>query len=483
MLTTTGFQPCDIRGIYGDTPDAPVNPYLVFLAAKVIADAVPADGSVTLSGDGRSSTPVLLAAAKLGLGDKAIFLGDRVPTSMGYLAKQVFKAHACMIITASHNPAPYNGVKFQIGDLPVTPDVLNGMKQKVLELAAKYPPPVFEPCTSHRLPAFDRIWSDYEQHADQTFNPACNMPVVIDAMHGSFATLATDLLKKRGFQVTPMRNECLGDFSGLQPDPSVNHNLLPVIETVRNGQFAFGAALDGDGDRACFVDDTGTVVDNGSVLVLLAQYLKLKQHLPANSKIVYDQKIRLSVVATLTQLGFKPIMEQTGHAFVRRQILNEQAVLGGEESGHFFWNHTYPVPAGDCGLYAILAIADLIQITGKSLSQLRSTIPPSPFYTGDIRELRYNKRNELIRHLADNAPSDYLLSSSDGIRLELDDGLTPIAFGQIRPSATEPEMMTATFDALNEAAFNKLTGDFLNLLPPDAVHIKMTIENIINSSI
>jgi phosphomannomutase len=271
-----------------------------------------------------------------------------------------------------------------------------------------------------------------------------------------------------------LRDERLGDFGGATPDPAVDRHLAELGTALRGGGFAFGAALDGDGDRVRFADETGRPLDNGTVLALLGHHLLDCGATTAGAAVVYDQKTRLAVVGDLQQAGLRPVRERSGHSFMRARMLAEQAVLGGENSGHFFWGlpDLYPVAAGDCGLFAVFALAGLLRRAGRPLSELAARVPGSPFYTGDIRGLRYaGDREALLATVAGAARRAGLaVDTADGVRLE-----RPGAFAHLRASVTEADMLTAALDALDAGGLQAMAEELEAVLPADAHEIAAAV--------
>lgn len=472
-LNLDGFQPCDFRGVFGADCAAQVSTLHAFRIGRAVAAELPAGAQVLVSGDGRDSTPALLAALTAGLGPTAVVLGTRLPTPLGYLAKQQLGLYASAIVTASHNPAKYNGIKLQIGPLPITPELMARIRDRTAQDTAG--PADLPPANAVPAPGADAdtAWNAYVGHLTRTFaGQSRSRPrVAIDCMHGCYSGRGPEALTATGLKICALRNDLRGDFGGITPDPAVDANLAELCATVRTGGFAFGAAVDGDGDRARFVDEAGHLVDNGTMLTLLVRRLLATGRAGNRRVVVYDQKTRLAVVDALRRAGAQPLREKSGHTFMRARLLAENAIMGGENSGHFFWgiDDLYPVLAGDCGLFAVAAVADMLRASGQPLSELAATVAGSPFYTGDIRGLRYaGDRAAMLAAVAARArKAGHQLDTTDGVRLD-----TPAAFAHLRASVTESEMLTAAFDALDAESLRTMADTVCALLPADAAGIK-----------
>jgi len=479
-INLSGFQPCDVRGRHGPGPDAQISPLHAFLIGQALAELLPAGAQTLTSGDGRASTPGLLAALDAGLGGRAVSLGAGVPTPLAYLARQELGLGGCAIVTASHNPPAFNGIKLQLGDQPPTPELLavvrNRVQARAEAAAGALPASPARAAEGTEPPALRRAWAAYDQCLADVFGKRLGgLRIALDCMHGCWAGDGPARLRAAGAEVVALRDRRLGDFAGATPDPAVDAHLTDLGGAVRGGGFALGAALDGDGDRVRFLDETGHLLDNGSVLVLLARHLQACG--PESRRagaVVYDQKTRLAVVAELRQAGLQPVRERSGHSFMRARLLAEHAILGGENSGHFFWGTPgfYPVVAGDCGLFAVFVVADLLRRAGRSLSELAATVPPSPFYTGDIRGLRYEgDRAALLAAVAASArDAGYVVDTEDGVRLE-----SPTAFVHLRASVTEAGLLTAALDALDADGLVAMADPLAALLPAAAQPIAAAV--------
>jgi phosphomannomutase / phosphoglucomutase len=471
-LNLTAFQPCDVRGQYGESAQDQVSAVHAYLLGRVLAGTVPTDETLLLAGDGRSSTPRLLAMLEAGFGRPCLNLGPAIPTPLAYFAKSLFHSCGLAIVTASHNPARFNGFKLQVGDRPVQPGQLEQWREEVAHLYSNEIIPPFAPSTEPELfsgsAKREEAWACYKRRCAEAFGPqpAFEMRVAVDCMHGCYSRRAGEALTEMGYDVIPIRDQLAGDFQGGIPDPAQDANLAGLSSIVSHSQAVFGFALDGDGDRARFADEKGNLLDNGTLFVLLVRFLIKSGRGQEGDKVVYDQKMRLAVVRALRDLGVEPLIEKSGHTFIRTRMLREDALFGGENSGHFFWGDgLHPVPAGDCGLFAALAVGAMLRFFGQPLSQLAASVPLSPFYTGDIRSLRYDgNREALLAGMASMADRDRcVLGTQDGLRIE-----TGAAFAHLRPSVTESNMLTAVFDAEDAQSLAAVRDLIIDLLPPEA---------------
>jgi phosphomannomutase/phosphoglucomutase len=199
-----------------------------------------------------------------------------------------------------------------------------------------------------------------------------------------------------------------------------------------------GAAFDGDGDRAVFVDEHGRVVESDRSIVLFARYL-LRQ---GPGEVVYDLKCSSVVPEEVRQAGGIPVMEKSGHAFIKTTLLRHKAILGGEISGHFFFGEL----GGDDGLYATLLMLRIVAEEGRGLAALADTVPHYPI-TPDIRlPCPIEETRAILQELEQNFAQEPSceVSTLDGVRITWPDG-----WGLVRPSVTEP-LITLRFEAHSE---------------------------------
>ena len=295
---------------------------------------------MVVGGDLRTSTPGLKSALIDGLvasGGDVIDLGISLhPPST--LAKGPFRAAGGVMVTASHNPAKYNGFKLIFGDLPVTPEDLDAVAQ---QMAARAYSDGQGTCRQ------EGILDAYTDSLVAAFPDLLPRSVVVDAGNGSLWWAGPMVLRRLGQVVHELYCTPDGTFPYRDPNPSVPEHLGDLVRCVVATGAALGVAYDGDGDRVILVDDRGRVQPADRTLVLMIRHL-LAQH--PGGKVVYDLKCSSVVAEEILAKGGQPLMEKAGHAFIKRRLLAEDAILGGEVSGHYFFGAL----GGDDALYATL---------------------------------------------------------------------------------------------------------------------------------
>jgi phosphomannomutase/phosphoglucomutase len=417
----TIFKTCDIRGVYGSELDKET--------AHRLGRAVGArmqSREVVVGGDLRISTPALKEALILGLlrgGAHVVDVG-MVPTPAFYYAMRALGISAGVMVTASHNPARYNGFKLMLGALPIEPEELQELAREMQrdDLAEGQG----NRRTADILPAYEVLLCD-------AFSGQHPRHVVVDAGNGAMWQTAPNVLRRLGHHVDEIHCVPDGTFPGRDPNPAVPAHLEDLRRRVRESGAELGIAFDGDGDRVIFVDEGGRVQPADRLLVLMIRHL-LRQF--PGAAVVYDLKSSSVVPEAIRTAGGRALIERSGHAFIKRRLLTEDAVLGGEVSGHYFFRET----GGDDALYAILLMLRILDEAGATLGAAMDTVPEYPG-TPDLRipcPLDAARRIlDELRQGLDRFPIDTL----DGVRVRFDEG-----WALARVSVTEP-LITLRFEA------------------------------------
>lgn len=430
------FHACDIRGIAGTEITNEI-------AHKIgLAIGVKLTGQkVVVGGDVRLSTPVLkeiIIKALLQSGCDVIDIGT-VATPVFYYALKAAQGTGGVMVTASHNPAPYNGFKLVLGENPVSEADILEIKQLVEENAH-----VSGNGTLTRLPVIDKYIADTGALAQKS-----KLRVVVDAGNGATAEIAPALFRKLGYDVIELYCQPDGNFPNRSPNPSLAENLQGLGEKVRQSGATLGVAFDGDGDRVAFVDENGRAVDNDDIIVLLARYY-LEQ---APGTIIYDAKCSMVAPEEIVKAGGKPIMARAGHTFSKAAFLQEEALFAGEISGHFFFREL----GYDDGMFAGLKVCEFVASHG-SLAGLVDQIP-NYVLTPDIRITYKGTDKETILDGVAKSLAQYNPNRIDGVRIEFNDG-----WGMIRASVTEP-LFTLRFEAKSDQRLQEIIEILLSALP------------------
>ncbi len=414
------FKACDVRGVYPDELDETAAEQIGRAIGAQVREHAGGAAECVLAGDVRESTPALKSALCRGLVEAGVRVCDVgiVPTPVAYWARRHRGADAVAIVTASHNPPRYNGVKFMIGELPVTETDVERLRRQVAEGAAPAAP-------GGGLAQWDPRAPYVEWLGRRFAGTGADRKVVVDAGNGAWWRLAPEAMRAAGYEVAELFCTPDGQFPNRSPDPSAPGALEKAAALVRSTDAELAACFDGDGDRVAFLDERGDIVPAEEALILLARDALAEA---PGEAVVYDRKCTRMVPREVERAGGRPVTERSGHTFVKRRLIEEDALLGGEASGHFFFGEL----AGDDGLYAALRLGEALHVAGRSLAELRGTIPPY-FISEDIRIARpagdAAQVVEALRRQFADRPQD----RTDGVLVEFDGG-----WALCRASVTEP---------------------------------------------
>jgi phosphomannomutase/phosphoglucomutase len=438
----SAWKACDLRG----PAPSEVSPELFRRIGRAVAAALPPAARVLVAGDFRLSTPELKRALVAGLGGLEVLDAGQIPTPVAYFAHKRFRTDGVLIVTASHNPPDHNGLKLMLGALPPLPEDFERLR-RLAEEAGSGPEGSSRPVDP--VPA-------YRQWMEERWRGGPALRVVLDAGNGAWSRLGPEVFSSLGFDVAPLFCEIDGRFPNRAPDPARAENLSALCAEVKRSGAALGIAWDGDGDRVAFADETGRVVRADEMAVLLARRL-----LQPGDKMVYDIKLSDVVRRAAAGMGAVPLMERSGHSFIKRRMIEENGALGCEISGHYFYRE---LGGGDDGLFTALLVSRMVSEWGP-LGELRKSVPPI-FATPDLRipaaEISYTELTARLRRLFPAAR----VSSLDGLRLETGQG-----FVLARQSVTEAAV-TLRLEGFSRKDFEALRAQCLDALPEVARSIQ-----------
>ncbi len=439
------FKSCDIRGLYGKE----LTEELALEIGHALGHKI-AGRDAVVGGDLRESTPSLKKAVIEGLrssGAKVIDLGI-VPTPLFYFAKEKLGAYGGAMITASHNPKDFNGIKFILGELPP-------LEEDVKEIGFNrdrhhffHFPSASLPVTSLSLEKEYLSFLHAELSRFGSFKE--KFRIVIDAGNGSFSHLAPRFFRELNFEAIPLFCEPDGRFPSRNPNPVIPGSLDKLCRKVKEENADMGVAFDGDGDRVIFVDEKGSVCPNDKAIVILGSFVVEKE---GPGRIVYDIKCSEVVAEEFRKLNCIPIMEKSGHSYIKMRMIKEKAVFAGELSGHLFFGRL----KRDESLLASALMALKLSNARKTLSSLEETVPQY-HTTPDIRLPYSGDKEDVLRKIKDGG-KDFEVATLDGVRIKYPEG-----WGLVRISITEP-MLTFRFEAKAEGGLKKVMHRFLRPVP------------------
>lgn len=435
------FRAYDIRGIVGDT----LQKEHMYLIGRSIGSEIRAlkQEKVFVARDGRLSSEELtesLIQGFLDAGCSVIHLGA-VTTPMLYFATHESVTRHGVIVTGSHNPENYNGLKI----------VLNGEVLAEGGLQRIYRRIEQDDYSSGNGDCADMdIFQQYLERITQDIVLAKPLKVVIDCGNAVAGATAPHILEALGCEVVPLFCDVDGHFPNHHPDPGRAENLLLLSQAVVEHQADIGLALDGDADRLGVVDAAGTIIWPDRQMMLFAQDL-LTRHPGAD--IIYDVKSSRNLAQLISQNGGRPVMWKTGHSMLKHKLKESGALLAGEYSGHILFAERWY--GFDDGLYAGVRLLEILAADPRSSTEIFQSLPDS-VATPEIQipmadELKFAFMEKLMAQ-ADFAGGNII--DIDGLRVDYTRG-----WGLVRCSNTTPNLVLR-FEADDELALSAIQDEF-----------------------
>jgi phosphomannomutase len=416
------FKAYDVRGLYPDEVNADV-------AARIGAALVEqlGAGTVAVGRDPRLSSPELAAAFASGAaaaGARVVDFG-MVATEMLYYGVAHRGLDGGAMVTASHNPRQYNGMKLVgAGALPLSGDA--GIPELERLVRSMTDTPVADGDTPAACEPVD-LYPEYVEHL-LTFAQPSTWPafrVVMDACNGMAGKLAPLVFKSTPVRRTELFFEVDGSFPHHEPNPLLEENRVLLARHVRDEKADLGIAWDGDADRCFFIDEAGEFVPGDFVTALLAQAL-LARH--PGASILYDLRASRAVPETIRANGGVPLINRVGHAFFKQRMRREPVLFGGEVSGHYYFTGNYNA---DSGFIPALLMLDLLARRKATMSELLEPLRSRYFISGEINSTVHDAER-VFRHLKERF-ADATITELDGVSVDYEHWHC-----NVRASNTEP---------------------------------------------
>ncbi|HBE92436.1 MAG TPA: phosphomannomutase/phosphoglucomutase [Gammaproteobacteria bacterium] len=438
------FKAYDIRGIVDKTLTTEIT-RLIGLAFGTEAQQKGVD-TVIVARDGRLSGPSLIKALTDGLQASGVNVIDigMVPTPVLYFATYQLETGTGIMITGSHNPPEYNGLKMVMAGETLSGDRIQDLKQRILS---------GDFASGAGTHSTVDVKKDYMERILSEGSLPRSIHAVVDCGNGVASEMAVPLLSRLGCEVTPLYCETDGTFPNHHPDPSQPDTLTDLIARVAETGADVGLAFDGDGDRLGLVTPAGKIIWPDRQLILFA--LDIIKDKPG-AHIIYDVKCSRIVPAVIKQAGGKPEMWKTGHSFIKARLRETNASLAGEMSGHVFFNdHWYGF---DDGLYAAVRLLQILSRDERDVDAIFDALPDTVNTPELGLKMAEGEHYKLIDELVANADfSDAEVSKIDGLRVDFDNG-----FGLIRASNTTPTVVMR-FEGDDSAALEMIQDRFRDL--------------------
>lgn len=439
------FRAYDIRGI--------AEQQLTTQSVKRIGQAIGSEAldqnitSLLVGYDGRLSSPALsiaLIECIQSSGCNVVSIG-LVPTPLLYFATYTTDHSSGVMLTASHNPANYNGLKIVFNRTSLADNQIQTIRKRIENDQLR---------TGNGGFAELEVDRSYIGDVCNRIQLAKRLKVVIDCGNAVPGKIAPLLFQELGCDVHPIFCEIDGNFPNHHPDPTVPENLTVLAATVLEVKADIGIALDGDGDRVGLITNSGKFVDADRMLMLLVQSI-LPNYL--GRAVVYDVKCSSKLGALIEKFGGSPVMHRSGHSFMKQKMQETDAILGGEFAAHIFIKDDWY--GFDDGLYVAARLLKIISESGQSSDEIFDDFFTG-FSTPEIKvEVPEERKFLLMNHLLELAsfPAAKLITI-DGLRVEYVDG-----WGLVRASNTSPALLLR-FEADTQARMNEIKEQFRTLL-------------------
>jgi phosphomannomutase/phosphoglucomutase len=436
-LSATIFREYDIRGLV----DQDLTEEAVHLVGKALGTRIREGGGrkAAVGRDARLSGPKFARAMISALTSTGVDVLDLgiVPTPLTYFAAHTAGVDGICMITGSHNPPEYNGLKIGLGSATYHGEEIQAIRR--LAESGR-----FAQGTGTVTP--HDVVGPYRAYVKENLRLGKRkLKVVVDAGNGTGGVIAVPLFESLGLEVVPLFIEMDGRFPNHHPDPTVEKNLEHLKAKVRETKADLGIAYDGDADRVGAVDEKGNVLWGDQIMILFSRALLAEQ---PGAAIVGEVKCSFTLYDDIAQRGGRAIMWKAGHSLIKAKMKEEKALLAGEMSGHIFFAHRWF--GFDDGIYSSARLVELLSRTEAPLSALLADVPR----TESTPELRVDcpeeKKFEVVRRAQEFFKSRYEAVTVDGVRIVFPDG-----WGLVRASNTQP-LLVLRFEATTKERLGEI---------------------------
>jgi len=439
------FKAYDIRGIVGKS----LTSEIVESIGHAIGSEATARGqhSIAIGRDGRNSGVEFSAALARGIQKSGINVVDvgRVATPMVYFAAFQLETHCAVMITGSHNPPDYNGLKMVLAGETLSGDTIQALRTRIEQNNL-----------SHGAGTYSQrdINADYIARIVSHIKLARPMKITVDCGNGVAGDFAAVLYRQLGCVVTELFCEVDGNFPNHHPDPSDPHNLQDLIKALASNDSEIGLAFDGDGDRLGVVTKGGKIIYPDRQLMLFAADVLSRN---PGAEIIFDVKSTRNLFSWIKSHGGKATLWKTGHSLVKAKMKETGALLAGEMSGHVFFKERWY--GFDDGLYSGARLLEILSRSTDPSATLNNL--PDAVSTPELHiKLQEGENHALIARLGKEAKFTDAkdIITIDGLRVEYADG-----FGLMRASNTTP-VIVLRFEADDTAGLVRIQEDFRRVL-------------------
>ncbi len=444
-MTAHIFRQYDIRGVWGRD----LNEDIVYAIGRAMAFRLyerfegKTDLKVTIARDVRLSSPAMLFALSRAFMESGIDVIDlgTCPTPLQYFSLFRMPVDGGAMITASHNPGKFNGLKLSIGTETLYGDEIQRIRQYIDDDRT---------VNGHGAFIQHDILPEYMEYMWNQFGQMGGLKAVLDCGNGVAGLVAPDLFNSMGIETVQLYCTPDGRFPNHHPDPVVPENLKVLINTVLKEKADVGIGYDGDGDRIGVVDGDGEIIWGDRLLALFARQLLLEH---PGAAVIGEVKCSQSLYDDIEARGGVPMMWKTGHSLIKSKMRESGALLAGEMSGHIFFKDRYF--GFDDALYASLRLMEALKRNGPpySVKRLLKGLPRMSS-TPEIRvDCPDGRKFDVVERIKEELGREHPIIDIDGVRVRYTNG-----WGLVRASNTQPALVLR-FEAVNDEALQKIRLD------------------------
>ena len=453
-ITSSIFKAYDIRGIV----EKELTPEVVKLIGMAIGSESIAQGErgIVVGRDGRLTGPVLSESLISGLIESGCHVVDigMVPTPLVYFATYTKGASSGVMVTGSHNPPEYNGFKIMIAGETLSADKIQNLYLRILNQQFS---------SGSGSSTSINIDQDYMDTIKSDIVLERELDIVVDCGNGVAGNIAPKLFESLGAKVSKLFCLVDGRFPNHHPDPSNPENLEDLIKEVVDTGADLGLAFDGDGDRLGLVDNNGNVVWADRQMILYSR--DVLSRIPG-AKIIFDVKCSSLLPKDISEHGGEPIMSRTGHSFIKNKLKETDAELGGEMSGHIFFNDRWY--GFDDAIYTGARLLEIISKTDKTCAEIFAELPDS-VSTPEIN-IHFDEQGQqhdamkVLSNSVDFPGSE--INTIDGVRVDYEN-----CWGLVRASNTTP-CLVLRFEGNDKEALKSIKNQFKDWLEKNNISTK-----------
>jgi len=435
------FRAYDIRGVV----ETALTPDVVGIIGQALGNLYPQCTNVVVGRDGRLSSKLLATRLSQGLlssGANVIDIGE-VPTPVLYYATHKFKTGSGVMVTGSHNPPEYNGLKMVMDNKTLHGEDIQSIYQFLTEnkLENKAAGDI----------RHEELVENYIERITSDVTLSKSLRIGIDCGNGVAGPTALKLFEKLGCDITDLYCNVDGNFPNHHPNPSELKNLDELVQCVKQNNLDIGLAFDGDGDRIGVIDNQGVVLWADRQMMLYSRDVLERN---PGAKIIFDVKSSRNLRDVIEQAGGEPIMWKTGHSFIKNKMAETGALLAGEMSGHIFFKERWY--GFDDALYSAARLLEIVTSHNLTTSELFAMLPDA-VSTPEI-SVRLNQdgaQHTFMQKFAQHAKlPNANITTIDGIRADYEQG-----WGLVRASNTTPSLVIR-FEAENESVIEDIKSAF-----------------------